>query len=155
MTMMMPIVQFSLLDDFVDELWMARYGCVRVWPATWQRGQGHVARVWRGVVCQAVLDDEAGRPHSVAMVSLTLGSFEEVHGRPFGPDAERRREVVERWERDALLMVERWLVERLPLGTRVARGMVYTGLRGSEIQPAFDEGFEMVYTEVRGANEDD
>jgi hypothetical protein len=44
MTMMMPIVQFSLLDDFVEELRWGRCECVRVWPATWQRGQGHVPR---------------------------------------------------------------------------------------------------------------
>jgi len=151
--MMMPVVQFSSLDDFVDELWAGRFGCVRVWPAAWQRGQGHVARVWRGVVCQAVLDDAWGRPHSVAMISLALGSYEEVQGRPFGPEEERRREVVEQWEKDGLLLVERWLVERLPAWARVARGMVFTGLRGSEIQTAFEEGFEMIYAEVRGVKE--
>lgn len=156
--MVMPIVQFSDLDDFVEELRWGRCECVRVWPASWRVKTGGgslpLATVWRAVVVQAVLDDEMGKPHSLAMISLALGSYEEAHGSPFGPRADRRKEILERWEGRGLEMVRQWLQERLPLGIRIGRGQVYTGLRGPEVQTAAEEGFREIYEELRDVKEE-
>lgn len=149
--MQIPVVQFSDLDAFVDELLAVGSGCVRVWPAMWRRPQSHVDEVFRGVVCQAVVDGAAGR--CVVMISLALGTYQETYGRPFGPREEGRKRVLEARLEEALELVKALLVERLPAGIRIAPGMVHTGLKGSEIQAAFDKVFERVYVEVRGVGE--
>lgn len=153
--MTMPIIQFKSLDDFIDELLDRRSErTVRLWPSTWRTGS-QVQTVWSAVTCQSVLHQAAAHPqdlpeypHSIGMVSVVIGTYPEMHGHAFGPQAERRQAIIEQHSNESMSLIRKHLGKRLP-EFRLAAGSIYTGLAGAAIQVAYWNAFDPIYQELR------
>lgn len=115
---------------------------IRVWPSSWATGHP-VRKFWRGITCQAILKN------AIAHVNIIIGAYPEMYGRPFGPDADRRKEVIDSHEQSAQVLVEEYLTKRLP-GFRIADGEIWTGISGEGLHPVYWQNFKHIYDETNG-----
>ncbi|MCB8986720.1 MAG: hypothetical protein H6661_03100 [Ardenticatenaceae bacterium] len=148
----LPIIQFSQMDDFINELQNQPVDqTVRVWPSNWRSGHDYVQIVWNAITCQATTVTTNGLPRNILTLSLIIGTYQESYGKAFGPVQERRKEIIAGVTQSAQVMIEDFLLNTLPAAFRVAGGQIFTGLNGNQIQPAYWTHFDHIYTELKNA----
>lgn len=153
-TIYLPIVQFSDMEGFIGELQNQPVDhTVRVWPSNWRSGHDHVQTVWNAITCQATAVTSNGLPRSILTISLIVGTYQEIYGRPFGPVQERRKEIITDVLQPAQVMIEDFFLNKLPAVFRVAGGQIFTGLSGSQVQPAYWPDFDHIYAQLKEAGE--
>lgn len=151
---MLPVIQFSDVDDFI---WETKNrpcdGTCRVWPGEWNwttSDKSPVAWMYKGVVAQALVLDPAGRVAiSVVMLSVVIGCYQMIYGRPFGPEAERRQAIIQEYMQDAKKRLVDYFGDRLNANWRIAPGSIVTGLTGQEITNAYWDSYEDIYAKLR------
>jgi hypothetical protein len=145
-----PIIQFTNMADFIGET--QNRPCSEtcyIWPAHWTSGHDHVQTAWHGVTCQFITQNRNAQSESIVTMSLVIGTYQIVYGKPFGPDAERRLEIIQKHAEDARIQVENHLLDNLYAAWRLSHGSIFTGLGGNQIQPAYWYGFDHIYEELR------
>ena len=83
---------------------------------------------------------------------LIVGSYHVIYGKPFGPQAERQAQIIEKLQEDACDRVKAYLGEHLP-GIRLHKGQIYTGLTANDLQRAGWDGFDDIYQAQKPAEE--
>lgn len=126
------VIQFSNLADFVEEIHAGGIDVVRVWSGVSDTGAGgQPGSAFHYLNVQAI-DPKTG---AILSAALFVGHFATIFGKPFGPTAERRREIIVREEPDAKELLIGYLEDELP-GVSIRPGAIYTGLGATRIQPA-------------------
>ncbi len=144
--MNIPVIQFATLGEFLAEMAQRNSDVVRVWLSEWGVGGGPVTRFFHGVTCQSILLSPQGHPSAIAQVNLVMGTYDTCYGKPFGPDSERRHEVIRAHRDEAVDLVR---VHISDLGFAVGDGNVFTGLSGNQIQPAYWARLDNIYEELK------
>lgn len=140
-----PIVQFTHMTDFVSEAYnvLAVPPTCRVWSSVWAtRFDNHLHLNWHGITCQFIQTDTRGLCRAISQITVVVGKYLELHHEPFGPEADAEADRIMTVNKEALEQVENFLVAELRANWRVASGMIFTGLEGHQIQPAYWGGLE-------------
>lgn len=135
------VIQFTSLADFVEEIHASDIDIIRVWSGVSDTGRGG-----QPGYAAHYLNVQAIDPKLAAILSAALfvGSYDTIYDRPFGPTAERRKEIIYRELPDAKELLIGYLEDELP-GVSIRPGAIYTGLGGPKIQPAHWETLAAIH----------
>lgn len=139
------VIQFSSLDDFLAEA--LEQEVIRVWPCTFGVGNPQYGIRRTHCVCLQTID---AAQMAVLTVYLFVGRYEELHGKPFGPNAERIQAVVEGFMETAVNRVRDTIYKHTPT-PQIRPGRIHTSLKTEDIQAVLWVGFEPAYQEQREA----
>ena len=139
------VIQFSNFDEFIAELHAVQVDTIRVWPGTYATGGGNYP-AWR----YRMVNVQAIHTHTILSITLILGGYDELHGRPFGQTAETHKRIIDDRLETAVDLVQTHLAGSLP-GISIRPGQIHTGLAANELQPAYWTGFDAIYAELKAA----
>lgn len=141
------VIQFSSLEDFIQEMQAEDVPVVRVWPAQFGRGtSNHPILMTKAVNIQAMSNG------SVLSLVLVVGTYDELYGRPFGPNNERRQAIIAGRMETAVDEVKATIHEMLP-DVAIRPGQIHTGVETNHIQRAYWDNFEDTYKALKEASE--
>lgn len=141
------VVQFSGLDQMLQEVRKEGIDAVRVWPGTFTVGSP--ARRYEVVNVQAIgLAQGARWGGQILSTVLVIGAYEELYGRPFGPSSEARSRAINEHVKEAVKRVRDHVTKAMP-AVSVRSGHIHTGLSGRELQVTSWSGFKDIYDKIK------
>ena len=135
------VIQFADMAEFVDELRAIQAEVVRVWPGTFAVGREPCARY-------KVVNAQAHDGRQVATLACVVGVYQEIYGRPFGPTAERQKDILAERMETAVTRVQDHLRQALP-GIAIRSGQIHTGLHSQDIQRGYWDGLDDIYRALK------
>lgn len=142
------VIQFSSLDHFCEEVRRQGLDIVRVWSGGWSENGQYGGVAYRVVNAQAI-DPSQG---AVLSISIHLGAYQQLYGKPFREKDERATELIEQYAGEVQALVESYINENA--GVVIRPGMIYTGLTGKDVQRATWNGLVHIYKALELAKED-
>jgi hypothetical protein len=140
------VIQFSSLEDFIKEMQAEDVPVVRIWPAQFGRGSANYP-----ILMTKAVNVQAVSNGSILSLVLVVGTYDELYGRPFGPNNEHRQAVIAERMETAVDEVKAHIHELLP-DVNIRPGQIHTGLETNHIQRAYWDAFEDTYKALKEAS---